>query len=60
MSIESMDLHTTQITGKFEALCANQHTQDCDDPDGFSHVDFLFVHSGEMQVVPNIVGGNLL
>ena len=55
-----MELYTTHITGKFESLNSTQHTQDVNDADGFAHVDLSFSCCHEVQVMANIIGGNLL
>jgi hypothetical protein len=55
-----MDLYTTHITGKFESLSSTQRTQDVNNTDGFAHVDLSFSRCHEVQVMENIIGGNLL
>lgn len=55
-----MNLYTTHITGKFESLSSTQHTQDVNNVDGFTHVDLSFSRCHEVQVMENIIGGNLL
>lgn len=55
-----MDLYTTHITGRFESLRSTQRTQDVNNADGFAHVDLSFSRCHEVQVIANIIGGNLL
>ena len=53
-----MELNTTHIAEKLESIGSAQRTPDVSDP--FAHVDVSFVHSHEVQVIANIIGGNLL
>ena len=55
-----MDLYTTHITGRFESLRSTHRTQDVNNADGFTHVDLSFSRCHEVQIIVNIIGGNLL